>query len=81
MIEHYVSFLNIEAEKKIYQIYVTDALKVIASNAAHKKDDLILDKRWIDLIKHEKKHAPEEEKTADEIIADISGKLKKFCRK
>lgn len=81
IIEHYVSFLRLEAKEKSYQTYVTDALRVIANNSAHKKDDVIINSRWIELIDNVQKEAPEEEKTAEEVIDNIFSKLEKYGKR
>lgn len=62
-------------------MYVTDALKVIAKNTANKKDDLIIETRWLDTVEPPKKKEKEEVKTADDVITDIRAKLLKFKQK
>lgn len=63
-------------EDRIYKIYVTDALKIIAENTAKFGGGSVLRSRYYDLISEEIEAEPEE--TAEEIINRIKNKLGKL---
>lgn len=75
MIEHCISAFSKSQEKKAYQTYVTDALKVISENSAGVEQRTAMAKRWIDLIDVNTTQEPEEARSADEIIADFKNRL------
>ena len=60
MIDHCVSAFLKSKREELYQNYITDALKIIGN----------LNIRFSDLFK------PQEERTAEEIINNIKGKLR-----
>lgn len=74
MIQHCVAFLKNKAYEKAYRIYVTDALKAIADNTANYNGGSTLSMRYADIISEEKP----DERTEEEIINDIKGKLRKM---
>ena len=57
----------------MYQAYVTDALQSIAENTSGSNKSVTLSARYIERI--QKLGEPEDERTGDEIIADIKSKL------
>lgn len=61
IIDYCVADYKDRADEKIYRVYITDSLKIIGS----------LNKRYIDMISP----TPTEDRTADEIISDLSRKL------
>lgn len=81
VVDNYIAFLNKESEDRAFRIYVTDALKVITKNTACKKDDLIFNMRWLDMVEPQEKTETKEERTADEVIADLQSRLLEFSRK
>lgn len=86
MIEHCISALKLNTEKKRYQVYVTDALMAIANNTTHLLGangvvdyGMSLKERWIDLEKSNEKsqEEPEEDdRPADEIASDIWSRIR-----
>lgn len=56
-----------------YRIYVSDALKILGENLAQAFGGNALSVRLYDIL--EQNTQPEDNRTAEEIIADISGKL------
>lgn len=80
VVDNYIAFLNKESEDRAFRIYVTDALKVISKNTACKKDDLIINMRWLDMVEPQETET-KEERTADEVIADLQSRLLEFSRK
>lgn len=56
-----------------YRIYVSDALKIFCENLAQAFGGNALSVRLYDIL--EQNTQPEDNRTAEEIIADISGKL------
>lgn len=79
MIEHCISSLKLNNELKTYRIYVTDALMAIADNTTHLVGvegvvdyGRTIQKRWYDIITATpKKEEQEDNRTAEEIAADI----------
>lgn len=61
------------AKEYTYRIYVADALKIIGENLAKAWGGSSLNVRLYDLL--EEKTAPEDTRTAEEIIADMRAKL------
>lgn len=79
VIEHCISSLKLDREKKSFRVYVTDALMAIAENTTHflGRENIIdygksITERWIDIIDF-KETAPKEEdnRSAEEITTDI----------
>lgn len=67
--EHCIAFFHTEADRLAYTIYVTDALKMIAENAAKQYGGTAPARRFADRYKKE------ETRTAEEIIAGMRKKL------
>lgn len=59
---------------KTYRIYITDALKVITENASRFNGGNYMKIRFADIVNPK----PEETRTADEIITNITDKLRKL---
>lgn len=82
MIEHCISALKLNIDKKKYQIYVTDALMAIANNTTHLLGlNGVVDygtrikERWIDMGVPEEE--PEvDERPAEEIASDIWSRIR-----
>lgn len=77
MIEHCVSEYLIRREEKMYRIYVTDALKVLAENTTHYQgaEEMFdygstLTVRWIELFEP-RKEEPTDNRSCEEIVHDI----------
>ena len=74
MIEHCLSCLRSEQKEKLFRVYLTDALKLIAENTTHFLVPGVgpadygsrIQQRWIELAEHR-----QDERTGDEIAADI----------
>lgn len=62
-----VARFDYEQEKTLYEIYVSDALKLIAENTAKRVNGSFPSVRYIDLIDR----APKDERTGDEIASDV----------
>ena len=78
VIDHCVSRLNLEAEEKLYRMYITDALKAISENtSAFMKNGKSISVRYTDLLNRMKTKESDEdsEEKADEIISRIKKKL------
>ena len=71
MIDHCIAFSRKQEEEKVYKIYVTDALKIIAENTARFAGGSSLNIRFYDIINPVKV----ETRTSTEIINNISAKL------
>ena len=84
VIEHCISTLKLNREKKLYQVYVTDALMAIADNTTHLVGHSgvvdygrTIKERWIDLI--EKTFEPErpvDNRPSEEIAKDIWSRIR-----
>lgn len=73
MIQHCVAFLKNRAYSRAYQMYITDALKVIAENTAHfVTGGQVLNIRYADIVSEEKP----EERTEEDIISNLKEKLR-----
>lgn len=66
------AWMRREDERTAYQVYVTDALQAIAENTAKYGGGSYIKIRWYDVI-HPK---PVETRTAEEIIAQVTSRLK-----
>ena len=78
MIEHCISALKSNNEKKSFKIYVTDALMAIADNTTHLVGQSgvvdygrTIKERWIDLLTPQKPEIQEDNRPSEEIAADI----------
>lgn len=78
MIEHCISALKSNNEKKSLEIYVTDALMAIADNTTHLVGHSgvvdygrTIKTRWIDLITPQEPDPPEDNRPSEEIASDI----------
>lgn len=78
MIEHCISTLKSNNEKKSLEIYVTDALMAIADNTTHLVGHSgvvdygrTIKTRWIDLIEPPKPEEPEDNRPSEDIASDI----------
>lgn len=67
VIEHCISAFQHDMEEKQYRTYLTDTLRLIGENVAALSHGSYIANRWIDTKKKEQN----EEKSADEIAADI----------
>ena len=80
VIDHCISAFSERQETRAYQIYVTDALKVIGQNTSGAGHNSEMSKRWIDIIE-EMHSTPVEideqaaEVKADDIINDFKKRL------
>ena len=72
IIQHCVAFLKNRAIHKAYQMYVTDALKVIAENTSRMGGGATLNMRFADIVSDEKP----DERTEEDIINSIKEKLR-----
>ena len=73
VIDNYISYFQKRQKEKAYQIYVTDALKLIAENTSKISGGSYLSKRYIDVIEP---HI--EKRTAKEVIGTIKDKLNRM---
>ena len=72
--EHCVAAFLKKQKDRLYQVYITDTLKMIAENTANMAGGRSPSGRWVDTINDMEK-PKEEEKTAEEIIDHIKNKL------
>lgn len=63
-------------ERRLYEIYVTDALKAITENTAKMYGGSSLKLRYVDLLENSNKQ--EETRTAEDIISNIKNKINKM---
>ena len=61
-----------ETESEAYRVYVTDSLKIMASNLANGIGGTEISERYYDMV-----HIKIETRSSDEIISGIKGKLEK----
>lgn len=67
------------SEDEAYRIYITDALKAIASNTAHfAKDGVMMSKRFSDFIKASDEPSEDDEAKAQEIKDRMKSVLAKL---
>ena len=71
MIDHCVSTLKKNNEKKLYDTYLVDAVRLIVNNTARQDQVTQLTKRYSELVDPK----PAEERSGDEIIDGIRKKL------
>ena len=74
VIEHCIALFKKQQKEKLYQMYITDALKAICDNTARMYGGATL-KRYMDLLPDEPRAKKEETRTAQEIISGIQNKL------
>lgn len=80
MIDHCISRLNLEAEKELYQMYVTESLKIIMENTALlTKSGKAIPNRYVDILDNMRNPKPEndidEQQRAEETILRIKNRL------
>ena len=63
-------------ERRLYEVYVTDALKAITENTAKMYGGYSLKTRYADLLENSNKQ--EETRTAEDIISNIKNKINKM---
>ena len=74
VIEHCISFFHRENEKRLYAIYLTDALKMIVLNTSKQGCGTITE-RYADLLHKMDTKTPEKQETEEEIISRLKKKL------
>jgi hypothetical protein len=74
VIEHYIAFFKKEQQEKAYQVYVTDALRIITENTAKANGGTYLQARYVEMIEPKE----EETRTANEVIIDLKEKLRRL---
>lgn len=74
MIDYCIAFAKREIKRQNFEIYVTDALKIISENTAKQVGGAYLQHRYYDAIS-ESKSEEKEERTAEEIISNVKNKL------
>ena len=74
VIEHCIAALDELGKKKTFETYVTDCLKALTENTANKEEKRYMTTRYADMVFTDKK--PKKEHTAEEVKADILGKLR-----
>ena len=74
VIEHYIAYFQKEQREKAYQVYITDALRIITENTAKANGGHYLQVRYAELIEPKK----EETRTANEVITDLKDKLRRL---
>ena len=60
--------------EETFRVYITDAVQVIAENTARIGGGRTISKRWADIAGLNGPSRPADNRTAEEIIADIAGK-------
>ena len=60
--------------EETFRVYLTDAAKIIAENTARIGGGKTLSKRWAELAGLDGPVRPADNRTAEEIIADVAGK-------
>ena len=80
VIDHCISRLNLEAEKELYQMYVTESLKIIMENTALlTKSGKAISNRYVDILDNMRNPKPEndidEQQRAEETILKIKNRL------
>lgn len=76
VVEHCVAAFLKKQKHKLYQVYITDTLKMIAENTSNLAGGRSPSMRWLDVA--EQAEDPEPEKTAEEVIDHIKEKLAKM---
>lgn len=75
VVEHCVAAFQNKQMSKLYQVYVTDALKLIAENTANIAGGKSPQVRYIEAIENISSDEKEPEKTAEEVIDHIKDRL------
>lgn len=73
VIDNYISYFQKRQKEKAYQVYVTDALKVIAENTSRINGGAYMNARFLDIIEP---HI--ETRTSEEVIETIKDKLSRM---
>lgn len=73
VVDHCIAAFLEKQKQKLYQIYVTDSLKLISENTANFGGGQSPERRYADII--ESIENPKPEVTAEEVIYDIRSKL------
>lgn len=60
--------------EEAFRVYLTDAAQIIAENTARIGGGRTISKRWAELAGLNEPSRPADNRTAEEIIADIAGK-------
>ena len=71
VIDHCISAFVQSQKEKAYKVYVTDALMYISHNTASKQGDMMVTKRFIDIMTPQK----EDDRTGDEVALEVIRKL------
>ena len=71
VIDHCVSLFKKKQEKKLYQIYVTDTLKLINDNIAKNFGGAMIKTKYSELTQTVK----EDNRTGDEVAREVIGRL------
>lgn len=71
MIEHCISALRKEAEERAYRYYLTDTLMAISESAAKFGGGPYIKQRYADIIAPKEEPVEEEDRSPEEIIANI----------
>lgn len=72
IMEHCFAEIAKRSRQKAYQVYVTDALMIIAENLSRMKPGREMSMRFLDIVEGMKKDEPEEDnRTCEEIVNDI----------
>lgn len=72
--DHCIAFFRRKNERRLFEIYVTDALKAIAENTSKMYGGSSMKMRYADLMM-DTKTEEESERTADDIINSIKNKI------
>lgn len=75
MVDHCVAAFQNKQKDRLYQIYITDALKAIAENTANLAGGKSPQLRYIEVIDDMENTDKKPEKTAEEIIDNMKNKL------
>lgn len=71
VIDHCVSLFKKKQEKKLYQIYVTDTLKMINDNIAKNFGGSIIKTKYSEIIEYKKA----DDRTGDEVARDVINRI------
>jgi len=76
VIEHCIAAFSLSQKRKLFEVYITDCLKLIAENTAGlSRQGKYLKLRYLDIA--DKPQKPVETRSAEEIIDDIKTKMAK----
>jgi len=80
--DHCIAFFRRKNERRLFEMYVTDALKAISENTAKvvhtDEDGVAMSKRYADLLAENDEPQVEETRTAADIINHIKDKINKL---